>query len=123
MIKRWALLAIGWFLTITGAVITPLPPPFAFGFVLLFIGLYILSSQSKIVRRWIQWSRHRFPKFSRQMDNLKPRMPERMRGFITRTRPLAIDRMRRWRKIRAQKLQKSEAGAVKLGPDHQATTL
>lgn len=95
MFKKWGMLGIGWFLTISGAIITPLPPPFAFGFVLLGIGLFILSSRSRFVRRAIQKARDRYPGFSKRMEAVRPRLPRGMHGLIEHTSPRPFQRLRR----------------------------
>lgn len=96
-IRRIGLLVFGWCLVLAGLVVTPLPPPFAFGVVLLVIGLAILSTQSRVVRRAVQRVRHRHPDFSRGIDRAGPRLPSWLRRSIDRTRPAPLARLQRRR--------------------------
>lgn len=99
-VQRVFLLGLGWMLFVTGAIITPLPPPFAFGFILLLIGLAILSSQSKTFRRGVQYMRHRYPGLSKRLEAVKPRAPQAVKRFIHVTAPLALERLHRLRQRR-----------------------
>ena len=100
--RRIGLLIVGWIFVILGAVITPLPPPFAFGIVLLAVGIGILSTQSKYVRRLIQRIRHRHPQWSAGMDRAKARLPRLMHRPIERTAPAPLARLLRRRRIKLE---------------------
>ena len=100
--RRIALLIVGWMCVIFGAAATPLPPPFAFGLVLLALGAAILSTQSKFVRRLIQRLRLRYPGWSAGMERAKARLPRLMHRPIERTAPTPLTRLMRRRRIRIE---------------------
>ena len=53
-------LTLGWILTIAGIVILPLPIPIPLiGALPLLLGLAILTTHSKVIRRMLQYTRHR----------------------------------------------------------------
>ena len=97
-IQRIGLLVFGWCLVLAGLAITPLPPPFAFGIILLAVGLAILSTQSRFVRRAVQRFRHRYPGFSSGIERTGSRLPHWLRNPIHRTRPSPLIRLQRRRR-------------------------
>jgi hypothetical protein len=99
--KRAIYLIVGWVLLIAGAVITPMPIPIPFiGIVPFLLGCAILSQQSKVFRRGLQYLRHRFEWFSSRMEGVAHRMPLMVRHMIRRTSPRAHVRLAR---LRAQR--------------------
>jgi len=101
--RRLILLTIGWVLTAAGVIVTPLPPPFAFGIFLLAAGLVILTANSKTVRRGVQYVRHHNDWFSRALERLHhPSSPHPVKHMVHRTRPHALHRHKRRRERRQQ---------------------
>ena len=97
-IRRIGLLVFGWCLVLAGLAITPLPPPFAFGIILLAVGLAILSTQSRFIRRAMQRFRHRHPGFSSSIERAGSRLPRWLHNPIHRTRPSPLIRLQRRRR-------------------------
>lgn len=89
------MVSLGLLLLVVGAVVTPLPPPFAFGAVMVIAGLAILAGWSKTARRWMQKGRARHPKFSGWLDRLGARLPRFLRQPLRRTHPAALGRLQR----------------------------
>lgn len=112
--RRIVLLSVGWILTAAGLIVTPLPPPFAFGIFLLAAGLIILTANSKTVRRWVQYARHHHGWLSRAFERLTHRHTgagaATLRGMIRRTNPHALARFRRMRAQRTEKRADAAAG-------------
>jgi len=95
---RFALLLAGWGLTLVGAVllVTPIPIPLI-GIMPLFIGLAILTRHSKLVRRVLQYWRHRWGWLSRRFEDFHHRAPGIVKHMIRRTNPIAHVRLARMR--------------------------
>lgn len=89
------LISIGWILVIFGAVITPLPPPFAFGLIMVVAGLSILAANSKPARRRIQLLRHQNPSFSELVSRIDAALPNAVAGIEKRTSPVPLERRQR----------------------------
>ncbi len=83
-----------------GAIFTPLPPPFAFGGIMLVAGLSILTANSKFVRRWVQTSRYRYKTFSILIDRIDRLLPNMVSGIGKRTAPEPVSRYRRLKQQR-----------------------
>lgn len=96
--RRTLLVALGWILVVFGAIFTPMPPPFAFGGIMLIAGLSILTANSKIVRRWVQNARYRYSTFSVLVDRIDNFLPNWIGGIGKRTAPEPVGRLRRQRK-------------------------
>lgn len=61
-IKRWIILGLGWtfiFLGILGLFL-----PILQGVLFLFVGLILLSRESRLIRRLLAYIRMRYPRFS-----------------------------------------------------------
>src|ERR1041384_2973360 len=96
-------LVCGWVLVGIGIVLLPAPIPVPLiGVMPILIGLAILTTHSKRVRRWLQFGRHRFEWLSRTFDRFAHRAPVMVKSMIRRTRPLAILRHARLRAHRDQ---------------------
>lgn len=89
------MITLGWFLVVVGAIMTPLPPPFAFGIVILTIGLSILSAYSKGMRRCIQSTRYRYRRLSNAIEEVSPRLPRFVADAIRQTNPASLARLKR----------------------------
>ncbi len=98
--RRTLLVALGWILVVLGAIFTPLPPPFAFGGVMLIVGLSILTANSKTVRRWVQSARYRYKTFSDLVDRIDGFLPSIVSGIGKRTAPEPVSRLRRLKRQR-----------------------
>jgi hypothetical protein len=72
------------------------------GIMPLLIGLAILTTHSKPVRRRLQFARHRFDWLSRAFDRFAHRGPAMVKAMIHRTRPHAVLRHERLRDRRDQ---------------------
>jgi hypothetical protein len=70
--KKFLILAGGWFLTTVGGILTPIPMPLPFpfpiGITMLLVGLGILTTHSKRFRRGIQYIRHHNGWLSRGLE-------------------------------------------------------
>jgi hypothetical protein len=97
--KRFLILAGGWLLTITGALITPLPIPLPFpvGIMVFLVGCAILTAHSKPFRRAVQKLRHRNNWLSRALEHITRRAPTQVKTMEETTRPLAFGRQARMR--------------------------
>jgi len=84
-IKRPVKLVLGWILFIAGLIIAPMPIPI--GQITALIGLSLLVSESRAIRRWIQILRIKWPYLSRQMKKIHPHMPKFIKKVIERTDP------------------------------------
>ena len=59
---RWFAAAVLVLLGIAGALLPVVP-----GFVFFALAIAILASDSHVVRKWLRWSRRRYPRFLRKM--------------------------------------------------------
>lgn len=110
---------VGSVLLVVGTIMTPLPPPFAFGIVLVLIGLAILAAWSKTARRWMQKGRERFPSVSDRLERVSPRLPDALRRTLKRTSPASLHRLQRFReRLRLRRLRKPAHD----GPAHAASS-
>jgi len=97
--KRFFILVGGWFLTIVGALLTPvplpLPIPIPIGITMFLVGCAILTTHSKPFRRGVQYIRHHNAWLSRALefvakhtsdivDKLAHRFGQRRKGRISR---------------------------------------
>ncbi len=98
--RQTLLVTLGWVLVVLGAIFTPLPPPFAFGGIMLIAGLSILTANSKFVRRWVQTFRYRNRTFSALVDKIDSILPSWIGGVARRTQPEPVRRLRRLRQQR-----------------------
>jgi hypothetical protein len=95
-VQKTCWLVIGWALVVIGVVLLPAPIPVPLiGVMPLLIGLAILTTHSKSMRRRLQYARHRFDWISRVFDRLAHRVPMMVKSMIHRTRPHAIHRRAR----------------------------
>jgi hypothetical protein len=96
--KRFFILAGGWFLTIVGAILTPIPQPIPLlGIVMCLMGCAILTTHSKPFRRTIQYIRHHHGWLSRALEKINHRMPQSVKTMVHKTRPHAHSRRARMR--------------------------
>jgi hypothetical protein len=98
-VQKFLILAGGWIVTAVGALLTPLPLPLPFpvGIMLFLIGCAILTTHSKMFRRWIQHLRHRNSWLSRGLEYITKRAPAQVKAMVHRTRPHAVHRHARIR--------------------------
>jgi hypothetical protein len=97
-------MTFGWVLVVIGLVLLPAPIPVPLiGIMPLLIGLAILTTHSKPVRRRLQFARHKFDWLSRAFDRFAHRGPEMVKNMIHRTRPIALHRHARRQEWRDQK--------------------
>jgi len=72
VMKKFLILAGGWFMTVVGAILTPIPMPLPFpfpiGITMLLVGCGILTTHSKAFRRGIQYVRHHNGWLSRGLE-------------------------------------------------------
>jgi Putative transmembrane protein (PGPGW) len=93
VVQKTFWLILGWTLVVIGFVLLPAPIPVPLiGIMPILIGLAILTTHSKNMRRRLQYLRHRFDWLSCRLDNLAHRVPEMVKSMIHRTRPHAIHR-------------------------------
>jgi hypothetical protein len=97
--KKILILTGGWIVTIVGGLLTPipLPLPFPLGIMMFLVGCAILTTHSKMFRRWVQHLRHRNGWLSRGLVFVTRRAPERVRMMEAVTRPVALGRHARMR--------------------------
>ncbi|MDF1687966.1 MAG: hypothetical protein P1U50_14350 [Parvibaculaceae bacterium] len=81
-------LLIGWILFVSGLILTPLPPPFAFGLFLLMPGLALLIVHSSYMRRSVRYLRQKYSAVDRAASALEDRVPAQMRRVLKLTRPI-----------------------------------
>ncbi|HEY2069000.1 MAG TPA: PGPGW domain-containing protein [Rhizomicrobium sp.] len=92
--RKTALITLGLLLVVTGLALTILPIPIPLiGVTPFAIGCAILSTQSRLARRWIQRARHRAPPFSVVLERFTTRAPRTLARILRRTRPDAIVRL------------------------------
>lgn len=104
--RRVIFLTIGWICVVVGAVVAPLPPPFAFGVPLLLFGLYILAVNSKWSRRGMQRLRERYPDISAKIDGWPESSIPQVRQFVKITAPQSLKRLARLKAFRAARLRR-----------------
>lgn len=80
-------LIIGWILFVAGLILTPLPPPFAFGLFLLMPGLALLIVHSSYMRRRARSLRQKYSAVDRVVLALEARVPQQMGRVLKLTRP------------------------------------
>ena len=85
LVGRWVRLGAGWFLVVTGAIITPTPVPI--GLIMVAIGLGILATESHFVRNGLRRVRRRFPGFCARQRQIRHRVPGFARRVIDETDP------------------------------------
>jgi hypothetical protein len=97
--KKFLILAGGWLLIITGALVTPLPIPLPFpvGIMVFLVGCAILTAHSKAFRRGVQQLRHRNSWLSRGFERITRRAPSQVKTMEESTRPVALGRQARMR--------------------------
>ncbi len=83
-IRSYSLLVLGWILVLVGIIITPLPVPF--GLMLVGVGLYLLTRESKVMRRQVARMRHSSPGFSSVLRYVGRRVPI-LRRMVSVTEP------------------------------------
>ena len=70
--QKFLVLAGGWFMTIVGAILSPiplpLPIPFPIGITMFLVGCAILTTHSKAFRRGVQYIRHHNAWLSRALE-------------------------------------------------------
>ena len=105
VMKKFLILAGGWFLTIVGGILTPipLPLPFPLGIMMFLVGCAILTTHSKPFRRGVQYLRHHNGWLSREFEKLTHRAPQRVKTMEAVTRPVAMGRKARMQAKRADK--------------------
>jgi hypothetical protein len=98
VVHRVFWLTLGWGLVAVGALLlfVPIPVPLI-GIMPLLIGLALLTTHSKPVRRRLQFARHRFDWLSRTFDRFAHRAPQMVKHMIRRTNPIAHVRLARMR--------------------------
>jgi hypothetical protein len=102
--KKFLILAGGWTVTVVGALLTPipLPLPFPVGIMMFLVGCAILTTHSKMFRRWMQHLRHRNSWLCRGLEKLTVRAPNRVKAMVEMTRPVALGRQARMRAQRGK---------------------
>jgi hypothetical protein len=97
--KRLLILVGGWFLTVVGAILTPIPMPLPFpfpiGITMLLVGLSVLTTHSKPFRRGIQYIRHHNGWFSHGLEKAATwtsDVVEKLAHRITRNRDGKLSR-------------------------------
>jgi hypothetical protein len=98
-VQKFLILAGGWIVAVFGLLLTPLPVPLPFpvGIMLFLIGCAILTTHSKMFRRWVQHLRHRNSWLSRGLEYVTRRAPALVKSMVHRTRPVALGRHARIR--------------------------
>jgi len=84
---RTFMVALGWCLFVPGLVLTPLPPPFAFGLFMMLPGLAILVIYSSAVRRRLKRLRQRFHWLNIAVIIIEKRAPQKFGRILRTTRP------------------------------------
>ena len=78
---------IGWVLFVSGLILTPLPPPLAFGLFLLMPGLALLIVHSSYMRRSMRYLRQKYSAVDRVVLALEAQVPKQMSRVLKLTRP------------------------------------
>ena len=81
-VRRIAILTLGWLFILLG--IAGMFLPVLQGFLFLFVGLLLLSRESALARRLLDWLRRRYPALARQMDGAEAwtrKHWRRLRGY------------------------------------------
>jgi len=98
IVQKTVWLIVGWVLVAIGFVLLPAPVPVPLiGVMPILIGLAILTTHSKPVRRRLQYARHRFEWLSRTFERFAHRAPLMVKHMIRRTNPIAHVRLARMR--------------------------
>lgn len=98
VVQKTFWLALGWVLVVIGVVLLPAPVPVPLiGVMPILVGLAILTTHSKPVRRRLQYARHKFDWLSRTFDRFAHRGPQMVKHMIRRTNPIAHVRLARMR--------------------------
>jgi hypothetical protein len=98
VVQKTVWLACGWVLVAIGVVLLPAPVPVPLiGVMPILVGLAILTTHSKPVRRRLQYARHRFEWLSRTFERFAHRAPQMVKHMIRRTNPIAHVRLARMR--------------------------
>jgi uncharacterized membrane protein YbaN (DUF454 family) len=69
MVRRVAMLTLGWVFILLGVI--GLVLPLLQGVLLILVGLYILSRESRTARKVLLRLRHRFPRLDRELNRAK----------------------------------------------------
>ena len=85
-----AMIALGWALLLPGLIFVVLPPPFAFGAVMVLAGVGILAGYSRFMRRLVQRVRAHWAFADRAMAAIETRLPAWFRRNLRRTNPAAL---------------------------------
>ena len=103
VVQKTFWLALGWVLVVIGVVLLPAPVPVPLiGVMPILVGLAILTTHSKPVRRRLQYARHKFDWLSRTFERFAHRAPQMVKHMIRRTNPIAHVRLARMRAHRRQ---------------------
>ena len=98
VVQKTFWLALGWVLVVIGVVLLPAPVPVPLiGVMPILVGLAILTTHSKPVRRRLQYARHKFEWLSRTFERFAHRAPQMVKHMIRRTNPIAHVRLARMR--------------------------
>jgi hypothetical protein len=86
--KKVLILTAGWFLTIVGAILSPVPMPVPFplpiGITMFLVGVGILTTHSKTFRRGVQYLRHHHGWLSRALEAIASHTPKVLDNLIQR---------------------------------------
>lgn len=92
-LRKYFMLTLGWFLTILGIVLTPMPIPIPLIGILPFMaGLALLIHYSRNMRRFIQRVRHRVRWLSYMLEHFAHRAPKKIARILHRSHPAPIER-------------------------------
>ena len=81
-IIRYLRITLGFIILVVGAIMTPLPPPFAFGIYLVFIGLVILVPVFRPIRVMVFKFKRRHPKFVKPVDKFRQKQRTKRQAKI-----------------------------------------
>jgi len=84
-LKRAMKLVIGWLFFLVGLITAPLPIPL--GQLVALIGLSLLISESRMMRKFTQKIRRNYPRLDQMMEKVKPYLPAFLKNTIDETHP------------------------------------
>ena len=102
---------VGTLVTAVGVVMIVTPGP---AFVLIPLGLAILSTEFEFARRWLRWARAKAEEAKRKSDALDPAVRRRrlvLTGVVVLARGRRRDRLRRGLRLAALRRRRVELGA------------
>lgn len=84
-IKRPIKLAVGWLFFLFGLITAPFPIPL--GQIIALIGLGLLISESRMMRKYAQKIRRNYPSVNNMLEKIRPYLPGFIKNTLDETHP------------------------------------